>query len=94
VSCVLFGNVGRITGGIPAFDDAEPDDGPLEVGVSTASGALQWARTLSRMALGRSEKSPFVRITRGREIPPARAAAEPAGWCDRPARGRGPKVGR
>lgn len=68
VSCVLLGNVGRITGGIPAFDDAQPDDGLLEVGVSTASGALQWARTLSRMALGRSEKSPFVRITRGREI--------------------------
>ena len=67
-SCVLFGNVGRITGGIPAFDDAEPDDGLLEVGVATASGALQWARTLGRMALGRSERSPFVRITRGRKI--------------------------
>ena len=68
VSCVLLGNVGRITGGIPAFDDAEPDDGLLEVGVATASGALQWARTLGRMALGRSEKSPFVKITRGRKI--------------------------
>ena len=68
VSCVLFGNVGRITGGILAFDDAEPDDGLLEVGVATASGAVQWARTLGRMALGRSERSPFVRITRGRVI--------------------------
>ena len=34
--CVLLGNVGRITGGIPAFDDARPDDGWLEVGVATA----------------------------------------------------------
>lgn len=68
VSCVLLGNVGKITGGIPAFDDAQPDDGLLEVGVATASGALQWARTLGRMAFGRSEKSPFVHITRGREI--------------------------
>lgn len=68
VSCVLLGNVGRITGGIPAFDDAEPDDGLLEVGVATAEGALQWARTLGRMALGRSERSPFVRITRGRTV--------------------------
>ena len=55
-SCVLLGNVGKITGGIPAFDDAEPDDGWLEVGVATASGALQWARTLGRMAVGRSDQ--------------------------------------
>ncbi|MER7165286.1 diacylglycerol kinase family protein [Micromonospora sp. NPDC000207] len=67
-SCVLFGNVGTITGGIPAFDDARPDDGALEVGVATASGAVDWARTLGRMAAGRSEESPFVRITRGRSI--------------------------
>lgn len=67
-SCVLFGNVGTITGGIPAFDDARPDDGCLEVGVSTASGAIDWARTLGRMAAGRSTDSPFVRITRGRRV--------------------------
>ncbi|MET7834892.1 diacylglycerol/lipid kinase family protein [Micromonospora sediminicola] len=67
-SCVLFGNVGTITGGIPAFDDARPDDGVLEVGVATASGAVDWARTLGRMAAGRSDDSPFVRITRGRKI--------------------------
>jgi diacylglycerol kinase (ATP) len=67
-SCVLFGNVGRITGGVPAFDDADPTDGEIEVGVTTASGALQWARTLGRVALGRSEKSPYVRMTRGRKI--------------------------
>ncbi len=30
--CVLVGNVGTILGGIDAFDDAEPDDGRLEVG--------------------------------------------------------------
>lgn len=67
-SCVLFGNVGTITGGIPAFDDARPDDGRLDIGVATASGALEWARTLGRMALSRSEGSPFVRITRGRKV--------------------------
>ncbi|QGN48557.1 diacylglycerol kinase family lipid kinase [Micromonospora sp. WMMC415] len=67
-SCVLFGNVGTITGGIPAFDDARPDDGALEVGVSTANGAVDWARTLGRMAAGRSAESPFVRITRGRRV--------------------------
>ncbi|MEH0827864.1 MULTISPECIES: diacylglycerol/lipid kinase family protein [unclassified Micromonospora] len=67
-SCVLFGNVGTITGGVPAFDDARPDDGALEIGVSTASGAIDWARTLGRMAAGRSADSPFVRITRGRKV--------------------------
>jgi YegS/Rv2252/BmrU family lipid kinase len=67
-SCVLIGNVGTITGGIRAFDDAEPDDGWLEVGVSTAEGAVQWARTLGRMAAGRTDRSPFVRMTRAKKI--------------------------
>ena len=67
-SCVLLGNVGRITGGVPAFDDGHPDDGWLEVGVATAEGLVQWARTLGRMVAGRSERSPFVRITRARRI--------------------------
>jgi YegS/Rv2252/BmrU family lipid kinase len=65
-SCVLLGNVGTITGGIRAFDDAQPDDGWLEVGVATAEGALEWARTLGRMAVGRSENSPFIQITRAK----------------------------
>jgi YegS/Rv2252/BmrU family lipid kinase len=67
-SCVLIGNVGTITGGIEAFDDARPDDGWLDVGVATARGAAQWARTLGRMAVGRSDRSPFVRITRAKKI--------------------------
>ncbi|MDG4821492.1 diacylglycerol kinase family protein [Asanoa sp. WMMD1127] len=67
-SCVLFGNVGTITGGIRAFDDASPHDGLLEVGVATAEGALEWARTLGRMATGRSEGSPFIKITAGQKI--------------------------
>ncbi len=67
-SCVLVGNVGTITGGIKAFDDARPDDGWLDVGVATAQGAAQWARTLGRMAVGRSDDSPFVRMTRAKKI--------------------------
>ena len=67
-SCVLIGNVGKITGGIHAFDDARPDDGWLDVGVATAQGALQWARALGTMAVGRSDRSPFVRTTRARRI--------------------------
>ena len=67
-SCVLIGNVGTITGGIHAFDDARPDDGWLDVGVATAQGAAQWARALGTMAIGRSDHSPFVRMTRARRI--------------------------
>jgi diacylglycerol kinase (ATP) len=67
-SCVLIGNVGTITGGIRAFDDASPDDGWLDVGVATAQGAAQWARALGTMAVGRSDSSPFVRMTRARRI--------------------------
>jgi diacylglycerol kinase (ATP) len=67
-SCVLVGNVGTITGGIQAFDDARPDDGWLDVGVATAQGAWEWARALGTMAVGRSDRSPFVRITRARRV--------------------------
>jgi YegS/Rv2252/BmrU family lipid kinase len=66
-TCALLGNIGTIAGGIQAFDDAEPDDGWLEVGVATAEGPIAWARTIGRMALGRSDRSPFVRITRAKE---------------------------
>jgi YegS/Rv2252/BmrU family lipid kinase len=67
-SCLMLGNVGTITGGIEAFDDARPDDGWLEVGISTAQGPIQWARVFGTMATGRSEDSPFLRITRAREV--------------------------
>jgi diacylglycerol kinase (ATP) len=67
-TCVLFGNVGTITGGIRAFDDARPDDGYLDIGVATAQGAVQWVRTLGRAAAGRTERSPFVEMTQGRAI--------------------------
>jgi diacylglycerol kinase (ATP) len=67
-SCVLIGNVGTITGGVRAFDDARPDDGWLEIGVTTARGPLQWARTLGRMTASRSDQSPFVRMTRAKRV--------------------------
>ena len=68
VSCVLAGNVGKVLGGIEAFPDAQPDDGILELGVVTARNPADWARTLSRLALGRAGQSPFVRLTRGRQF--------------------------
>jgi YegS/Rv2252/BmrU family lipid kinase len=67
-SCVLIGNVGTITGGMTAFEDAEPDSGRLEVGVVTAGSMLQWARVLGRMVVGKAERSPMVDTTSGHKI--------------------------
>ena len=68
ISCVLVGNVGKVLGGVEAFSGARPDDGLLELGVVTAKNPVEWARTLGRVALGTSEKSPFVQLTRGKEF--------------------------
>jgi diacylglycerol kinase (ATP) len=68
LSCVLFGNVGTIFGGITTFEAAEPDDGRLDVGIVTAGGAWQWLRALGRTAVGRPETSPFIRITAGQRF--------------------------
>jgi diacylglycerol kinase family enzyme len=66
VSCVLVGNVGKLLGGIEAFDGAQPDDGVLELGVVTARDPVEWARTLGRVALGNADKSPFIRAASAR----------------------------
>ena len=68
ISCVLAANVGQIIGGIEAFPQAQPDDGRLELGIVTARNPVQWARTLGRMAVGHSNKSPFVKVTRAKKI--------------------------
>jgi diacylglycerol kinase (ATP) len=67
-TCVLVGNVGRLFGGVQVFQDAEPDDGHLEIGVVTADSLTEWARTLARTAVGQSERSPLVRSTSAKKI--------------------------
>lgn len=67
-ACVLVGNVGKILGGVEAFEGARPDDGMLELGVVTAGTPLQWTRALTRTAVGKAERSPFVQTTRGRRF--------------------------
>jgi len=63
VTCILVGNLGRLFGGIEVFGDARPDDGKLEVGVITAEGFTQWARTAARTVVAAADASPFVRAT-------------------------------
>jgi diacylglycerol kinase (ATP) len=67
-SCILVGNVGDLFGGIEVFADAKPDDGVLDVGVLTSEGPVQLMRAVTRTALGRAEKSPFERATKGRKV--------------------------
>lgn len=67
-SCVLIGNLGTVTGGLVIFDQAQPDDGRLEVGVVTADGPWSWARVLARVAVRQTRRSSFVRTTGGRKI--------------------------
>jgi diacylglycerol kinase family enzyme len=65
-TCVLFGNVGTVLGGMTLFTEAQPDDGKLEIGVVTAKGVLDWGRALGRTVIGDPAKSPFVRVASGR----------------------------
>ena len=67
-TCILLGNVGELFGGVAVFPDARPDDGQLDLGVVTAEGAVQWARTLARTAAGDPSRSPFVRATKARVV--------------------------
>ena len=68
-SLVLFGNVGNAFAGVKAFEDAQPDDGLLEIGVGSARRRLPVgpdARTQRDSAA--SEKSRFVHMTKGRSV--------------------------
>jgi YegS/Rv2252/BmrU family lipid kinase len=67
-TCVLVGNLGHVIAGISAFPDARPDDGRLNVAIVTADGLVDWARTLSKTAIGKADTSPFVRTTTAGKI--------------------------
>jgi YegS/Rv2252/BmrU family lipid kinase len=63
-SCILLGNVGRLFAGAEVFENAHPDDGLLELGVSNAEGIGEWARTMAHTVIGSATKSPFVQATK------------------------------
>lgn len=76
-SLVLVGNVGDVLGGLSVFPDADPDDGVLDLGVVTADGAWEWARTLGRAVVGDASASPFVKTTTGRSFDVRLASSMP-----------------
>jgi YegS/Rv2252/BmrU family lipid kinase len=67
-SCVLVGNVSRVIGGLPVFEGAQPDDGRLDVGVVTATGLVDWARTTGRAVVGHPDASPFVQMISAQRV--------------------------
>jgi diacylglycerol kinase (ATP) len=67
-SCILLGNVGKLFGGVEAFEDAHPDDGVLELGVVSADGIKEWAGTVVRAVVGTASKSPHAFTTKGRRV--------------------------
>jgi diacylglycerol kinase (ATP) len=67
-SCILFGNVGALFGGLEAFESASPEDGLLEVGVTHAESVGQWARTVARTAIGSAGQSPLVQATKAERV--------------------------
>jgi diacylglycerol kinase (ATP) len=67
-SCILLGNVGKLVGGIEAFEDARPDDGKIDLGVVTAEGLLEWGRMIARAAVGPVEKSPLAQATKAHSV--------------------------
>jgi YegS/Rv2252/BmrU family lipid kinase len=67
-SCILLANVGRLFAGIEIFEQARPDDGLIELGVVSADGPVEWARTIARTVAGTPDASPFVHTTRARTI--------------------------
>jgi YegS/Rv2252/BmrU family lipid kinase len=67
-SCILLGNIGSLFGGVEVFDNARPDDGFLELGVTNAEGIGEWARTLAQTAIGSPSSSPFVQMTKAQKV--------------------------
>lgn len=67
-SCVIAANVGRLIAGIPAFPDASPTDGRLDVGVIVARRAPDWVRLFGSVVTHRVESSPFAKVTRAEKV--------------------------
>jgi len=61
--CILIANVPKIGAGVRVFENAEPDDGLLELGVVTAATRAQWARVMAAILAGNPSRSKFVRTT-------------------------------
>jgi diacylglycerol kinase (ATP) len=76
-SCVLIGNVGTLIGGLQVFENADPSDGLLEVGVVSAESMVEWARLFGRALVGKPSHSPLLTCTQARKVDVALSAKQP-----------------
>jgi diacylglycerol kinase (ATP) len=67
-NCVIAGNVGKLFAGLELFEDSHEDDGMLELGVLTATGALATMRTMARVAVTTVDDGPYARTTKARKV--------------------------
>lgn len=67
-NCVLVGNVGKLFAGLQLFEDTHEDDGMLEVGVLTATGAVGTMRTMARVAVKTVDDAAHARTTKARKV--------------------------
>lgn len=67
-SMVLVGNFGVVSGGLPVFPDARPDDGVLDVAVLAAERKRDWASVLWRLLRNKHQRPELVRRATGAEI--------------------------
>jgi diacylglycerol kinase (ATP) len=66
-SCALIGNIGRVTAGLPLFDDASPFDGQLDVAVVSARSVWQWLRVFLDVAKGGTNAGELIERTRAKK---------------------------
>lgn len=57
--CVLLGNIGKVTGGLPVFPKAQPDDGVLEVAVVTHILSLVKRTRARKIVIELKRKRPY-----------------------------------
>ena len=67
-SCILLGNVGKLFGGVEAFEDAHPDDGVLELGVVSADGVRRVGGHDRARRRGHGGKSPHAFTTKAHSV--------------------------
>ncbi len=65
---VIVGNVGRLVGGVPAFPDADPSDGRLDLGVVEVRSAVDWVRLFGAAFAHRIDASPFAQVTTAEHV--------------------------
>jgi diacylglycerol kinase family enzyme len=74
---IPIANVGRLQGGIQLFDDAQPDDGVLDVAVVTPRSLGDWAALAATVLRRRARSRPHLETYRAKQVEVRAAGVEP-----------------